>query len=119
MNFIDSDVNETFFTIATFSKKNEMPDSLSSLLVFITTICPAFTSINILDSRNTSSRSLSVGMICSMVGGRCFLAGLDVVVCGFPCCGQKYLLCNIGERWSKIVDPISNESTIDGQCSSS
>ena len=40
MIFIDPNVDETFFYIATFPRKNEMFDSLSSLLVFIATICP-------------------------------------------------------------------------------
>ena len=82
MIFIDSDVDEIFFNTATFPKKNGMLDSLSLLLVFITTICPTFTSINGSNSGKTSSRSLSVGMMCSVVVGCCFLIGLDVVVCG-------------------------------------
>ena len=75
-----------------------MPDSLSSLLVFIAIICPAFMSINGSNSRNASLKSLSLGMMCSMVVGRCYLAGIDFIVCGFPCRGPKYPLSNVGGR---------------------
>ena len=40
---IDPNDDETFFSTTTFPRKNGMPDSLSSLLVFIATICLAFT----------------------------------------------------------------------------
>ena len=113
--FIDPDANETFISTATFPKKNGMSDSLSSLLVFIGTMCPAFTFVNGSNSGNASSRSLCVEMMYSLVVSHCFLAGLDVIVCGFLCCGPKYPFCNIDGRLSKIVDPVSNESTIDGQ----
>ena len=83
MIFINPDVKETFFSIAAIPRKNGMPDSLSSLLVFIATMCLAFTSINGSNSGNASSRSLSVGMMCSVVVDCCFLGGLDFVVCGF------------------------------------
>ena len=98
MIFIDPDVDETFFRIAIFSRKNGMSDSLSSLLVFIATICPIFTFVNGSKSRNTSSRSLSIEMMCSVVIALCFFTGLDVVVYDFPYCGPKYPLCNIGGR---------------------
>ena len=91
-------IDETFFSTATFPKKNGMLDSLSSLLVFIATMCPAFTSINGSNFVNASSRSLFVGMMCSVVVGRCFLVGLDVVDCGFRRRGPKYPLCNIGGK---------------------
>ena len=90
MIFIDPDVNETFFHSATFPRKNGMSTSLSSLLVFIATIWPIFTSINRSNSGNTSSRSLSITMLASVVEGFGFFVGLDVVVCGFP------------PSWSKI-----------------
>ena len=57
MIFIDPDVDETFFRSATFFRKNGMPASLSSLLVFIATIWPTFMSVNGSNSGNTSSRS--------------------------------------------------------------
>ena len=98
MIFIDLDVDEIFFHIATFPNKNGMLDSLSSLLIFITTICPTFTSIYRSNTRNTSLRSLFIEMMCSVVIGLCFFAGLDVVVCGFPRHGPKYPFCNIGGR---------------------
>ena len=98
MIFIDPDVDETFFTTTTFLRKNGMPDSLSSLLVFIATIYSTFTFINRLNSGNTSSRSLYVEMMCSVVVGLCFFVGLDVVVYDFPRCGPKYPFCNIGGR---------------------
>ena len=98
MIFIDPDVDETFFHITTFPKKNGMPASLSSLLVFIVTIWPTFTSVNGSNSRNTSSRSLSIAMFTYVVEGLGFFAGLDVVVCGFPHRGPKYPLGNIGGR---------------------
>ena len=98
MIFIDPDVDETFFSTATFPRKNGMLDSLSSLLVFIATICPASTFVNRSNSRKTSLMSLSVWMMCSVVVGCFFLAGLDVVVSGFPHRGPKYPLYNIGGR---------------------
>ena len=98
MIFIDLDVDETFFHITTFSRKNGMPASLSSLLVFIATICPAFMFVNESNSGNTSSRSLSVAMLASVVEGLGFFVGLDVVICGFPHRGPKYPLGIIGGR---------------------
>ena len=98
MIFIDPDVDETFFRSATFPRKNGMPASLSSLLVFIATIWLAFTSVNGSNSGNTSSRSLSIAMLASVVVGLGFFAGLDVVVCGFPRRGPKYPFGNIGGR---------------------
>ena len=98
MIFIDLDVNETFFHTATFPRKNGMPASLSSLLVFIATIWPTFTSVNGSNSGNTSSRSLSVAMLASVVEGLGFFAGLDAVVYGFSRRGPKYPLGNIGGR---------------------
>ena len=97
MIFIDLDVDETFFTIATFPRKNRMSNSLSSLLVFIATMCPTFTSING-SNGNASSSFLFVGMMCSVVVDCCFLASLDVVFCGFSHRGPKYPLSNIGGR---------------------
>ena len=89
MIFITFDIDETFFRTATFPRKNGMSDSLSSLLIFIATICPTFTSVNGSNFGNTSSRSLSIAMIGSVVEGLCFFVGLDVVVCGFPCRGPN------------------------------
>ena len=68
-----------------------MLDSLSSLLVFIAIMCPAFMSVNGSKSRNASLKSLSLGMMCSVVVGRCYLAGIDFIICGFPCHGQNIL----------------------------
>ena len=98
MIFIEPDVNETFFRTATFPKKNGIHDSLSSLLVFIATICPTFTFVNRSNSENRSSKSLSIAMLASVVEGLGFFATLDVVVCGFLCRGPKYPLCIIGGR---------------------
>ena len=98
MIFIDPDVNETFFRTATFPRKNGMSDSLSSLLVFIATICPTFTSVNGSNFGNTFSTSLSIEMMCSMAVGLCFFVGLNVVVCGFFRRDPKYPLGNIGGR---------------------
>ena len=98
MIFTDPNVDETFFRTTTFPRKNGMPDSLSSLLVFIATICPTFTSVNGSNSGNTFSTSLSVAMMGSVVEGLCFFAGLDVVVCGFLRCGKKHPLGIKGGR---------------------
>ena len=97
MIFIDPDVDEIFFRSATFPRKNGMHASLSSLLVFIATIWPTFTFVNGPNSRNTSSRSLSIAMLASMVEGLGFFAGLDGV-CSFSRRGPKYPLSNIGGR---------------------
>ena len=98
MIFKDPNVDETFFSTTTFPRKNGMLDSLSSLLVFIATICPTFTSVNGSNSGNTSSRSLSVEMMCSVVVDLCFFTSLDVVVRGFPRCGPNYPFYNIDRR---------------------
>ena len=75
-----------------------MHDSLSSLLVFIAIMCLTFTSVNGSNSRNASLKSVSLGMMCSVVVGRCYLAGIDFIVCGFSCHGPKYPLSNVGGR---------------------
>ena len=98
MILINPNVDETFFCTATFPRKYGMLDFLSSLLVFIATICPTFTSVNESNSGNTSSRSLSIVIMSSVVEGLCLFAGLDVVVCGFPRRGPKYPLYIKGGR---------------------
>ena len=80
MIFIDPNVDETFFNIAIFPRNSGMSDSLSSLLVFITIMYLVFTSVNGSNSCYASSKSLSIGIMCSMVVGCCFLVGLNVVV---------------------------------------
>ena len=103
MIFIDPDVNGTFFRSATFPRKNGMSDSLSSLLVFIATIWPTFTSVNGSNSGNTSSTSLSGAMLASVVEGLGFFASLDVVVCGFSRRGPKYLKVSMNRRENRGV----------------
>ena len=98
MIFIESDVDDTFFRSATFPRNNGMSASLSSLLVFIATIWPTFTSINGSNFGNTSSRSVSVAMLASVVEGLGFFATLDAVVCGFLHRGPKNPLGDIGQR---------------------
>ena len=95
---IDPEVSETFFIPDTLPRKNGMPNSLSSLLLFMVTNCSTYTSLNGSNSRIGSSRSTFVEGETSLVFDRCFLVGLEVVFCGFPCCGPKYPLCSIGER---------------------
>ena len=89
---IDPEVSETFFIPNTLPRKNGMPDSLSSLLLFMVTNCPTCTSLNGL-SRSTFCEGET-----SLVLGRCFLVGLEVVFCGFSRLGPKYPLCNIHGR---------------------
>ena len=95
---IDPEVSETFFIPDTLPRKNGMPDSLSSLLLFMVTNCPICTSLNGSNSGNGSPRSTFCEGETSLVFGRRFLVGLEVVFCGFPRLGPKYPLYNIGGR---------------------
>ena len=96
--FIDPEVSETFFIPDTLPRKNGMPDSLSSLLLFMVTNCPICTSLNGSNSGNGLSKSTFVEGETFLVFDRCFLIGLEVVFCGFPHHGPKYPLCSIGRR---------------------
>ena len=98
MILIKPDVCETFFFLDIRPKKNGMPDSLSSVLLFIATNCPTYTSLNGSNSRNGSSRSTFVTVRNSLVRRHCFFAGFEVVFCGFPFLGPKYALSSMGGR---------------------
>ena len=95
---IDPEVSETFFIPNTLPRKNGMSDSLSSVLLFMVANCPTCTSLNRSNSGNGSSRSIFSEGETSLVLGRCFLVGFEVVFCGFPRLGPKYPLCSIGGR---------------------
>ena len=95
---IDPEVSDTFFIPDTLPRKNRMPDSLSSLLLFMVTNCPTCTSLNGSNYGNGSSRSTFGEGESFLVLGYCFLVGFEVAFYGFPCLGPKYPLCSIGGR---------------------
>ena len=111
--FIDPEVFETFFIPDTLPRKNGMPDSLSSVLLFMVTNCPTSTSVNGSNCGNGSSMSTFGEGDNSLELGRCFLVGFEVLFCGFPRRGPKYPLCSMGGRCSKTVDPISTMLALD------
>ena len=90
MIFMEPDVCETFFLPDTHLRKNGMPDSLSSMLLFIATNCLTCTSLNGSNSGNGSSRSTFIIVRTSLVRLRCFFTGFEVVFCSFPFFGPKY-----------------------------
>ena len=91
-------ISETFFILDILPRKNEMPNSLSSLLLFMATNYPNFTSLNESNSGNGSSRSTFVKGKISLVLGCCFLVGLEVIFCDFPRHGLKYPLSSTSGR---------------------
>ena len=98
MILMEPDVCETFFLPDIHPRKNGMPDSLSSVLLFIATNYPTCTSLNGSNSGNGSSRSTFVTVRSSLVRCRCFFAGFEVVFCGFLFLGPKYPLSSMGGR---------------------
>ena len=98
MILIEPDVCETFFLPDTCPKKNGMSDSLSSMLLFIATNCPTYTSLNISNFGNGSSRSTFIIVRTSLVRRRCFFAGFEVVFCDFSFFGPKYPFSSMGSR---------------------
>ena len=95
---IDPEVSDTFFISNTLLRKNGIPDSLSSLLLFMVTNCQTCISLNGSNSKNRSSRSTFGEGGTSLVLGRCFLVGLEVAFYGFSHLGPKYPLYSIGGR---------------------